>query len=263
MIDIHSHIIPGIDDGSESMEMSLEMLRMSVASGVTDIIATPHVNRRGVIPAWDEITQRAEELRAAAREAGIGIQIHTGAEVELNGDTMRFLTEGSRAYCMAESPYVLLEFTDQTQLDIAENMLYTLQLRGYWPILAHIERYPRLIAEPDRMLKWLEKGILYQCNTGSFTGYFGSHCQERVEALYHNGIIHFLGSDGHRVEFRTTDIREAHEAISRLAAKEKGEDLWEQATDNAGYILRGRILYPDVPDRWRKKKRGLLRRLFG
>lgn len=263
MIDIHSHILPNIDDGSENMEMSLEMLRMSVASGVTDIIATPHVNRHGVIPAWQTIEEKAEELRQEAAKAQIPIRIHTGAEIELNGDVLRFLSEGSRDYCLAGSRYVLLEFTDQTQPDIAEQMLFTLQLRGFWPVLAHIERFPRLLADKERLLAWIEKGILYQCNTGSFTGYFGPHCQERVEELYHNGVIHLLGSDGHRVKFRTTDIREAHEVLDKLAAKEKKESLWQQAERNAAFILKGRVLYPEVPDHWQKKKKGFFSRFFG
>ncbi|MFV0635190.1 tyrosine-protein phosphatase [Mitsuokella sp. WILCCON 0060] len=263
MIDIHSHILPNIDDGSENMEMSLAMLRTSVASGVTDIIATPHVNRHGVIPAWQTIEEKAEELKRAAQEQQIPIRIHTGAEIEFNGDVMRFLEKGSRDYCLAGSPYVLLEFTDQTQPDIAEHMLFALQLRGFWPVLAHIERFPQILADKERLLSWAEKGILYQCNAGSFTGYFGPKCQTRVEELYHNGLIHFLGSDGHRVEFRTTDLREAHEVLDKLAAKEKKESLWQQAEANAQFILKGRVLYPDVPQKWQKKKKGFFSRLFG
>lgn len=134
MIDIHSHILYGVDDGSESREMSLEMLRMSEASGVTDIFATPHVNRKGLVPDWTDLQAKAAELQRAADEAGIQITIHLGAEVELNGATMDLLKEckDDRAYCLGGSHYVLIELTDRTRPNIAENMLYTLQLRGYW-----------------------------------------------------------------------------------------------------------------------------------
>ena len=265
MIDIHSHILYGIDDGSESLEMSLEMLRLSEASGVTDIIATPHVNRKGLVPDWTDLQAKAAELQRAADEAGIQITIHLGAEVELNGATMDLLKEckDDRAYCLGGSHYVLIELTDQTRPNIAENMLYTLQLRGYWPVLAHIERFPQLLEEPDRLLGWIEKGILCQCNTGSFTGYFGPKVKERVRTLYQNGVIHLLGSDGHRTAFRTTDIREAHEELERLARKEKRDDLWQTATANTEFILKGRVLYPEVPERWHKKKKGFFSRLFG
>ena len=134
---------------------------------------------------------------------------------------------------------------------------------NYWPILAHIERFPQLLEEPDRLLGWIERGILCQCNTGSFTGYFGPKVKERVRTLYQNGVIHLLGSDGHRMAFRTTDIREAHEELERLARKEKRDDLWQTATANAEFILKGSVLFPEVPERWHKKKKGFFSRLFG
>lgn len=110
----------------------------------------------------------------------------------------------------------------------------------------------------------MNKGVLAQCNTGSFTGYFGSKLQQRVRDLYRNGMIHFLGSDGHRVEFRTTDIRKAHEELDRLAAKDKPHvNLWNTATRNAEYILKNRVFYPDLPSHWQKEKKGFFHRLFG
>lgn len=264
MIDIHSHILYDIDDGSESLDMSLQMLRMSVDSGVTDIIATPHVNRRGHIPSWQTILDKAAALQDEADKAQIPIRIHTGAEVELNGDTLRFMKENHDDYCMAGSRYVMLELTDQSQPDIVEKMIYELQMRGFLPLLAHVERYERLMERPETLLAWMNKGVLAQCNTGSFTGYFGSKLQQRVRDLYRNGMIHFLGSDGHRVEFRTTDIREAHEELDRLAAKDKPHvNLWNTATRNAECILKNRVFYPDLPSHWQKEKKGFFHRLFG
>ncbi len=265
MIDIHSHILYGVDDGSESLEMSLEMLRLSEASGVSDIIATPHVNRKGIVPDWAELQERREELQRAADKARIEITIHLGAEVELNGATMDLLQKctETREYCLADSRYVLIELTNQTRPSIAENMLNTLQLRGYWPVLAHIERFPQLLEEPDQLLSWIRSGVLCQCNAGSFTGEFGPKVKERVRTLYRNGVIHLLGSDGHRTAFRTTDMREAREELARLAHKEQRQDLWQSATANADQILWDRVCYPEVSDHWQSQKRGLLSRLFG
>lgn len=264
MIDIHSHILPAIDDGSKDMEMTLSMLHLSVASGVTDIIATPHVNRGGHIPPWEKIEEKMAQVTDAAAKEHLPIHIYSGAEIELNGDVLRFLKEGSRDYCLAGSPYILLELTDQSQPDIVEKMIYELQMRGFLPLLAHVERYERLMERPETLLAWMNKGVLAQCNTGSFTGYFGSKLQQRVRDLYRNGMIHFLGSDGHRVESRTTDIREAHEELDRLAAKDKQHvNLWNTATRNAECILKNRVFYPDLPSHWQKEKKGFFHRLFG
>lgn len=264
MIDIHSHILYGVDDGSESLEMSLEMLRLSEASGVSDIIATPHVNRKGIVPDWVDLQERVEALQSAANEARIEIAIHLGAEIELNGATMELLKKctASHTYCLADSRYVLIELTDQTRPNIAENMLNTLLMRGYWPILAHVERFPQLLEDPDRLLAWIRNGVLCQCNAGSFTGEFGPKVQERARTLYRNGVVHMLGSDGHRTTFRTTDMREAREELARLARKEQRQDLWHSATGNADRILWDRVCYPEMPDHWQAQKRGLLSRLF-
>lgn len=264
MIDIHSHILPAIDDGSKDMEMTLSMLHLSVASGVTDIIATPHVNRGGHIPPWEKIEEKMAQVTDAAAKEHLPIHIYSGAEIELNGDVLRFLKEGSRDYCLAGSPYILLELTDQSQPDIAERMIYELQLRGFWPILAHVERYEQLMNHPYILISWAKKGILLQCNIGSFTGYFGHHLQQHVENLYRNHMVHFLGSDGHRTEFRTTDMRQGQETLQTLQQEQHNrQDLWQDATRNASRILDGRVLYPDVPDCWQVKKKGLWQRLFG
>lgn len=163
MIDIHSHILPAIDDGFRNMDMTLSMLHMSVESGVTDIIATPHVNRGGYVPSWQEIEKKTAQVADAAKEeAHLPIHIYSGAEIELNGDVLRFLKEGSWNYCLAGSPYILLELTDQSQPDMAERLIYELQLRGFWPILAHVERYGQLMSHPDILISWAKKG--FSCN---------------------------------------------------------------------------------------------------
>ena len=147
---------------------------------------------------------------------------------------------------------------------MAERLIYELQLRGFWPILAHVERYGQLMSHPDILISWAKKGILLQCNIGSFTGYFGQYLQCHVENLYQNHLVHFLGSDGHRTEFRTTDMREGQDALRNLQQKQHNQqDLWLETTQNASRILNHRVLYPDVPEHWQVKKKGLWHRLFG
>ena len=135
MIDMHSHILADIDDGSKSLDMSLEMLRMAANSGTTDIIATPHINRQGVIPPWADILDKVKLLQQKAKAASININIHSGAEVGFDYDALRFIKEGSRDYCLAGSRYILVEFTEQSQPDQAEKLLYELMLRGFIQLL--------------------------------------------------------------------------------------------------------------------------------
>jgi protein-tyrosine phosphatase len=259
MIDIHSHILPDIegDDGSRSFDMSLDMLKMAVQAGTTDIIATPHVNRHGVVPSWTAVTETVRILQEKADIEEIPIHIYSGAEVELNYKALDFLPARSQAYCLAESSYILVELTEQSQPDQTEKLLYALMLRGYIPVLAHPERYDRIMTHPERVMKWMQKGVLTQCNAGSFSGAFGQMAQQQAEDLLKNHMIVFLGSDAHRIDWRSPDQRQGLQAIDKLGGN------WHTCSQNGQYILQNKVLYPEVPTRWEKKKKGFWSKLFG
>ena len=261
MIDLHSHILWGMDDGSKSSDMSLAMVRQAARSGVTHIIATPHVNRRGHVPAWPDIVGRTQELKEMAAAEQLAIEIHSGAEVELNYDTLQFIREDSRDYCLAGSRYILVELTDQSRPDQVEKLLYELMLRGFIPVMAHPERYERLMKQPERILDWMQQGLLCQCNAGSFAGDFGNQAKANATALLQHGMVTFLGTDAHNLDHRNTDIFQYQDAIDSLDSKDK--DTWTQCEINEAKLLEDKVFYPDLPEHWQPKRTGLLGRLFG
>lgn len=263
MIDLHSHVLYDIegDDGSRSEAMSLELLRLAVASGTTDLFVTPHFHRRGIVPGWPSITERARQLQQKAKAAGIPITLHTGAEVSLDADTLNYLPGGgNKDYCLAGTAYILVELLTTAAPEETWNLLYQLQLRGYLPILAHPERYRHIMEHPQVVRQWVEKGILLQSNVGSFTGEFGDSAQHHVEWLHRRGLIHFLGSDAHRTGWRTTDTAKAQQAIRALPG---GTRLLETCEAHAQLILQNKVFYPEVPEEPKKKKKSWLQRLFG
>lgn len=263
MIDLHSHILPAVtgDDGSKSMEMTLSMLRMAVEAGVTEIVATPHVNRHDVIPSWEEITTKVREVQQEAQKAGIPIKIHQGAEVAMNARMLEHLPKDGKEYCLAGTNYILSELDEQSDPDLTERLLYDLMLRGYQPILAHPERYDRIMHHPERVLEWMQRGVLTQCNIGSFNGDFKEMAKTQVRALAKNHMIVFLGSDAHRDGWRNPDTRKAQQALIDFMGD---DELIQQATANAAAIFQGKVLYPNLPDHWQKpKKKGFFARLFG
>lgn len=260
MIDLHSHILWNIDDGSRSLEMSLEMLRMSSVSGVTDIFATPHANRHGVVPPWDTVLEKIGLLQKEADKASIPIRIHSGAEVELDAHMLDFVQEGSRDYCLNGSDYILVELTRQSRPAQVEKLLYALMMRGFIPILAHPERYTQVMSHPDWLLSWMKKGLLLQSNLGSFTGFFGEDARHMAQELQKCHLISFLGTDGHRTTVRTTDIAPGKEAIDRLPG---GPELWDRCIENSRKLLSGKVIYPDVPDQLNPPKKSWLARIFG
>ena len=262
MIDIHSHILYDIegDDGSRSLEMSLGMLKQAAASGVTDIIATPHMHRRGVVPSWQSIQERVDTLQIEADKAGIPIHIYTGAEVSFDADTLNYLADGKNEYCLAGTQYILVELLPTSTPEGTGRLLYELSLRGYQPILAHPERYKHIMEKPDHLLHWIENGLLTQSNIGSFSGQFGEQTEVYVKWLYEHKAIHFLGSDAHRTDWRNADTREFQQKLYDYTGS---SDFLDQCTQHSRMILSNRIYYAEPPIREVAKKKGFLARLFG
>ena len=158
LIDIHSHIIPGVDDGSLDLETSLGLLRMAAENGTTDIIATPHVIDVSTTLTWDSIRRRVEELQKEADKNGIPITIYPGAETELNFDLLELIRKDHSAFCLAGSRYCLMEMPSLMLPPHLDDMIYELQLMDIVPVLAHPERQMQLMENPDRLLELLHKG---------------------------------------------------------------------------------------------------------
>ena len=263
MIDIHSHILYDIegDDGSRSLEMSLGMLRQAVDSGVTDIIATPHMHRRGVVPSWSSIQERVGTLQQEADKAGIHIHIYAGAEVSFDADTLNYLPKDGTDYCLAGTHYILIELLPTSAPENTERLIYELQLRGYLPILAHPERYKHIMEKPEYLLHWIEKGLLTQSNIGSFSGQFREKTENYVKWLYEHKAIHLLGSDAHRTDWRNADTREFQKKLQEYTGS---EDFLNECSQHGEMIIKNRIFYPDAPIfKVAHKKKSFWSKLFG
>ena len=212
-IDIHSHIIPGVDDGSPDLETSLGLLRMAVESGTTDIIATPHVIDVSTTLTWDAIRRYVEALQKEADDRGIPINIHPGAETELNWDLLELIRQDRSAFCLAGSRYLLMEMPSLMLPPHLEEMIYELQLLDIVPVLAHPERQMQLMEQPEKLLELLKRGCVAQCNGGSLTGIFGPKAHEKVHMLLDNHMVAFMGSDAHNLKHRNTDLGGAKEKL--------------------------------------------------
>lgn len=261
MIDIHSHVIPGVDDGSPDLETSLALLRMAADCGTTDLICTPHVLDAGRSLDWDTITAKTEALQAEAEKRHIPIRLYPGAELEFNADLADLLVAGTGRYCLAGSRYPLIELPALSMPPHIEDFLYDLQVRDFIPVIAHAERHAPLMGEPERILSWMKRGVLVQTNGGSLTGMFGERVAGRARRLVENHMTCFIGSDAHRVQGRNTDLTEAAETLRRMAGGEYAEQILE---DNPRRILKDEPLSWEVPDAMKEeKKKGFFAKLFG
>ena len=216
MIDIHSHILPGVDDGSPDLEMSLRMLKMAADNGTKSIIATPHVIESRNVLTWDNIKKISEDLQAEAEKVCIDIKIFPGAEVELNYEMLEYIRSGKNMYGLAESRYILIEMPMLQYPVNLEDMIYELQLMGRFPILAHPERQRELMKKPEVLLNMLRKGVLTQSNGNSITGSFGTEIKHNVDLLLRNKMVTFVASDAHNCKNRKTSLSHAKEVLTDM-----------------------------------------------
>ena len=209
MIDIHSHIINEIDDGSKNIEMTINMLKKAEQSGTTDIIATPHFMRGRFEVEYNEVVKKVEGLREIAKENNIDINIYAGQEVYYSKNILEYYNDkiigtiNNTKYMLIELP--MLEFN----IDEVINIIYELQIRGITPIIAHPERYKLFIKKPSMINSLIKEGMLFQLNAGSITGNFGKDVKKTATKYLENNIYSFIGSDAHRDIGRDTDMKEA------------------------------------------------------
>ena len=226
-IDIHSHIIPGVDDGSQDLETSLALLRMAAENGTTDIIATPHVIDVSTTLTWDIIRRKVEELQKEADARNIPITIYPGAETELNWDLLELMRRERSAFCLADSRYCLMEMPSLMLPPHLDEIIYELQIMDIVPVLAHPERQMQLMEQPQKLLDLLRKGCAAQSNGGSVTGVFGPRVRHNVEHLLEQKAIAFMGSDAHNLRHRNTNLKEARETMAARWGTEAATELFE------------------------------------
>ena len=239
MIDTHSHILPGLDDGAKTSAEALDIVRQLQAAGFTTIIATPHVleGRDYLRPA--EILSATEQVGQAMAEAGISVEIVPGAENYIFPDMGKWVREGKLLTLGNMGKYILVELPRLEIPHYTEQVFFELQVQGLTPILAHPERYKGLNDEPERLLEWAKKGVLFQLDLRSLRGRYGPQAQELAETLLRSDLIHFVGSDAHRVAQSGSSEREALQSMKDLVGEERFQELTQL---NPQSILEGKAL---------------------
>ena len=261
MIDLHCHLLPGVDDGPVTMDESLEMARVAVAAGTTEIVATPHVDAQlRLDPA--SFAPAVVELSQALERAGIGLRVHAGGEVAL--DRYLDLSEDARAAArLGSGPYLLLEAPLAVAAGAFDRMLHALLERGVPMVIAHPERAPAFQREPAKLAALVSAGALTQITAGSLSGMFGSTVRAYAQQLVADGLAHDLSSDAHDPYRRGPGL---HQGLEAMAADLPGSaaladwmtvDVPRAVLDGAPVPPRPAVTIPPA------RRRGRLARLLG
>lgn len=229
MIDIHTHILPGIDDGSESMEDSILMAKMAAKSGVHTLIVTPHCNMEDTFDNYygDVLEARFQAFVEAVKQEELPLQVFLGMEVFGTEEVPELLRKG-KLITLNHSRYLLMEFAFHEDLTLAEFLITEIADQGYHPIIAHPERYPYVQKHPDIVNDWLERGCSIQVNKGSILGSFGRMARDTALALLEHNLVSLVASDAHSPLRRTTDLSEVYHFIRNYYSEDYADLLLEE-----------------------------------
>ncbi len=239
IVDIHTHILPGVDDGAENFDEAIQMLKIAQDNGTTDIVLTPHHlarDMRGMKMGKDDLVSRFQIFKESASAYCPKLNLYLGAETYAASDLYEAIDDG-RIITINDTRYVLLEFGFNDHIRRAFNATVSLLERGYIPIIAHPERYDFVKDEPMSIMEFLDIGALLQINSGSLAGEYGGASREIAMMYLDEQIVAAVASDAHSVFQRTPDLSEPYAFVSSVFSGVYADDLFYR---NPMSILKGK-----------------------
>lgn len=215
MVDIHSHILAGMDDGADSMEKSLAMVKMAAEAGTTDIVATPHASPEYTFDP-DLVARKVSEL---AEACGHVPRIHPGCDFHLTLENIEDALANPGKYTINHKRYLLVELSDRLVPTTTDGVFERMRAAGIIPVVTHPERNRRLHRRLDRLEKWVAEGACVQITADSLSGRFGNTAKGVAAELIARGLVHFIASDAHGVNDRKPVLDAAHAQVSHSYGK--------------------------------------------
>jgi protein-tyrosine phosphatase len=239
LIDIHSHVLFGLDDGARTLEDSLAMVRLAAKHGTTDLVATPHANLEYRFEP-ERIAERIAQVREAASDV---LRLYTGCDFHLSYENIQDAIDHPRKYTINQQNYLLVEFSELLIFKNTEEIFARLRDAGMIPVITHPERNGLLRQRAETIAQWVEQGARVQLTAQSLTGRFGRNAKDFSRDLLNRKLVHVVASDGHDCERRPPVMDDAR-AWLRM---EYGEALAEAlCVTNPGAALRGQEMH--LPD---------------
>ncbi|WP_020008249.1 tyrosine-protein phosphatase [Salinicoccus albus] len=260
MIDIHNHLLIGVDDGPQSEQEAIDLLKQAKNNGITDIITTPHHYGGDYVNPKSKIMANMDKLTDIIEQHQLDINVYPGQEIRINGDLVKELETGVNL-SLNQTKYVLIEFSFTEVANYTERLFFDLQMQGYMPVIAHPERIRPITKDPNQLYHLVEKGAIAQITAGSVAGALGEGLQQQSLEMIRHNHIHFVGSDAHHATMRPFMLKEAYEVIER----ELGTDYVAYLQKNAEAILHDKEVTVKAPKQFNtaeqtkkhKKKRSI------
>ena len=249
MIDIHSHILPGVDDGAKTEEDSIAMAKAAVDQGIHTITATPH-HKNGVFEnPKPSIQTSVSILQELFVQEEIPLTVLPGQEIRLYGDMIEDIDIGE-LLSLNHSKYMFVELPTQDVPRYTDQMMYNLQMHGYTPLIVHPERNEELLENPDKLYELVQRGVVTQLTAGSLIGKFGKAIQKFSMQLIESSLTHFIASDAHNTTSRGFCMQEAFHELK----EQFGLDVYYTFMENSQLAVNNQNINKTEPERIKKKK---------
>ncbi|MCY9006787.1 tyrosine-protein phosphatase [Peribacillus frigoritolerans] len=253
MIDIHCHILPGIDDGSADMNESMNMARKAVEAGITHIFATPHHLNEKYVNVKSNIIDRAVMLNENLHQNNIPLTIHLGQEVRIHRDIFTSLEKEEILTLDDNGRYLLLELPSGSVPTYTQEVIYELLLKGITPIIVHPERNKELIGNHKLLFELVQEGALTQLTSGSIIGQFGKNVKSFSKKIIEHNLAHFIATDAHNIGTRGFTLQQAYETTT----KAYGVQRTFYFKENAQQLLKDQSPAIEKPLPFKKKILGI------
>jgi len=259
MIDLHCHLLPGLDDGAQNLAEALEMVKIAEKEGIRKIVATPHLFRGNFN--YDDLSiieEKRRELAQALERENISVEILAGAEVHIAHNLIDEIRKNRKNLVLHQTSYMFIEFPSDHVFSGIKKLFFELMSEGITPIIAHPERNSVFIRNPGLLYELVQMGSLAQSNSGSFSGLYGRRIEEAVLRFLELKLIHFIASDGHNSGSRAPRLLEAMKQAETIIGKEKARALVQK---NPQAVLEDEELpyYPDPINPAEKEKKLMIR----
>ncbi|OHW61887.1 tyrosine-protein phosphatase CpsB [Andreesenia angusta] len=237
MIDIHCHIVPGVDDGPDSAEEAKQMIEMMYNDGIRGVVATSHRNHPLDFGATRVYEESLAEIKSMASELYPGFKIYSGAEFFVRDGYLEILDSPPYDFTIEGTDCVLLEFESDATYEKISDAVYEFTIRGFKPVIAHIDKYRDIWSSEENIEKLRDEGAYIQITGATLVGKYGNTMESTMKKLLKKGHIDFIGSDGHSPEKRKPLLKRAYRVVSRICSRAEADRLF---VENPSSMLSGK-----------------------
>ena len=231
LIDLHSHILPGVDDGAQTIEDSSEMAKKAVSQGITHLMCTPHHNNGKYSNPAQQVITRVNQLQAVLDQEDIPLTLLEGQEVRITGALLEDINNQEILFTDLDNTYILIEFPSGDVPEYSEQLFFELMSHGHVPVIVHPERNAVFRKEPNRLIPFLQMGVLTQLTAPSIVGVFGKDIQKTAKLMLKHNMLYMVASDAHNLRHRTFLMKEAYEEIRKIGGERMIEEMEQMAKD--------------------------------